>query len=121
MLESTWATIMKDHEKARRGSYRVNEIAWSEKVYRVASAESGEMGALAWRGGRKRRCTGISEKSPKTQLPSRGEATERPQAPTSLLRLCSLCLYVSTSDSSARHSLMSFFTSGRGGGSGGPP
>ena len=30
---------------ARWGSYRVNEIAWSEKVYRVASAESGEMGA----------------------------------------------------------------------------
>ena len=30
-----------------RGSYRVNEIAWSEKVYRVVSAESGEMGALA--------------------------------------------------------------------------
>ena len=28
-----------------RGSYRVNEIAWSEKVYRVASVESGEMGA----------------------------------------------------------------------------
>ena len=28
-----------------RGSYRVNEIAWSEKVYRVASAESGEMEA----------------------------------------------------------------------------
>ena len=23
-----------------RGSYRVNKIAWSEKVYRVASAES---------------------------------------------------------------------------------
>ena len=28
-----------------RGSYRVNEIAWSEKVCRVVSAESGEMGA----------------------------------------------------------------------------
>ena len=28
-----------------RGSYRVNEIAWSEKVYRVVSAESGEMEA----------------------------------------------------------------------------
>ena len=28
-----------------RGSYRVNKIAWSEKVYRVASAESGEMEA----------------------------------------------------------------------------
>ena len=28
-----------------RGSYRVNKIAWSEKVYRVVSAESGEMGA----------------------------------------------------------------------------
>ena len=53
-----------------RGSYRVNEIAWSEKVYRVVSAESGEMGARfgleGWR------CTGISEKSPKTLLPNRG-------------------------------------------------
>ena len=28
-----------------RGSYRVNEIAWSETVYRVVSVESGEMGA----------------------------------------------------------------------------
>ena len=28
-----------------RGSYRVNKIAWSEKVYRVVSVESGEMGA----------------------------------------------------------------------------
>ena len=28
-----------------RGSYRVNEIAWSEKVHRVVSAKSGEMGA----------------------------------------------------------------------------
>ena len=28
-----------------RGSYRVNKTAWSEKVYRVVSAESGEMGA----------------------------------------------------------------------------
>ena len=28
-----------------RGSYRVNKIAWSEKVYRVVSAKSGEMGA----------------------------------------------------------------------------
>ena len=28
-----------------RGSYRVNETAWSEKVHRVVSAESGEMGA----------------------------------------------------------------------------
>ena len=55
-----------------RGSYRVNEIAWSEKVYRVVSAESGEMGA-----GRKRWCTGISEKSPKTQLPNRGEVQSR--------------------------------------------
>ena len=46
-----------------RGSYRVNEIAWSE----IVSAKSGEMGrGLAWRGGRKRWCTGISEKSPKT-------------------------------------------------------
>ena len=31
-----------------RGSYRVNEIAWSEKVYRVVSAESGEMGLEGW-------------------------------------------------------------------------
>ena len=28
-----------------RGSCRVNEMAWSEKVYRVVSAESGEMEA----------------------------------------------------------------------------
>ena len=28
-----------------RGSYRVNKIAWSEKVYRVVSAKSGETGA----------------------------------------------------------------------------
>ena len=47
-----------------RGSYRVNEIAWSEKVYRVVSAKSGRWGrGLAWRGGWKRWCTGISEKS----------------------------------------------------------
>ena len=36
-----WADVM----SACRGSYRVNKIAWSEKVYRVASAKSGEMGA----------------------------------------------------------------------------
>ena len=79
-----------------RGSYRVNEIAWSEKVYRVVSAESGEMGArFGLEGGRKRWCTGISEKSPKTQLPNGAippaEATERPLlfdcASTSLHRL----------------------------------
>ena len=28
-----------------RGSYRVNKIAWSKKVYRVVSAKSGKMGA----------------------------------------------------------------------------
>ena len=33
-----------------RGSYRVNEIAWSEKVYRVASAERGDGGEV-WLGG----------------------------------------------------------------------
>ena len=44
-----------------RGSYRVNEIAWSEKVYRVVSAESGEMGARFGLKG-----------SPKTQLPNQG-------------------------------------------------
>ena len=73
-----------------RGSYRVNEIAWSEKVHRVVSAKSGEMGARFGLEGWPRWCAGISEKSPKTQLPNRGgwrcspvrEATERPQAPT---------------------------------------
>ena len=51
-----------------RGSYRVNEIAWSEKV--LASVESGRWGqGLAWRGGRKRWRTGI----PKT----RGQSPQR--------------------------------------------
>ena len=63
-----------------RGSYRVNEIAWSEKVYRVVSAESGEMGARFG-------LEGWPEKV--AQLSSRtegfGGATERPQAPTSFL------------------------------------
>ena len=54
--------------KPIESSYRVNEI---EKVYRVVSAESGEMGA---RFGLERwpEKVGIFEKSPKTQLPNRG-------------------------------------------------
>ena len=87
-----------------RGSYRVNEIAWSEKVYRVVSVESGEMGrGLAWRGGRKRWCTEIFEKFPKTQLPNRGGWRCNPasggyrEAPGShLLFDCASMLYVST-------------------------
>ena len=83
-----------------RGSYRVNEIAWSEKVYRAVSAESGEMGARFG-------LEGWPEKVVHRDLRSRtegvggaippAEATERPQAPTSFLTapLRSL-LYVST-------------------------
>ena len=109
-----------------RGSYRVNEIAWSEKVYRVVSAESGEMGARfgleGWpekvvrRDLRKvSRTEGVGGAVPPE------EATERPQAPTSLLTLSVLLRLYNVSDSSARHSLTSFFTSGRAGGLGGPP
>ena len=72
-----------------RGSYTVNEIAWSEKVYRVVSAESGEMEArfglegwpekVAHRDLRK-----VPENS--AAVPPE-EATERPQAPASFLIL----------------------------------
>ena len=93
-----------------RGSYRVNEIAWSEKVYRVVSAESGEMGrGLAWRGGRKRWCTGIFEKSPKTQLPNRGGWRCNPasggyrEAPGSHLLFDCASTCASTSLRSLRH------------------
>ena len=106
----------------RRGSYRANEIAWSEKVYRVVSAESGEMGArfgfggVAGKGGAQgSRTEGVGGAVPPE------EATERPQAPTSLLTLSVLLRLYNVSDSSACHSLTSFFTSGRAGGSGGPP
>ena len=61
-----------------RGSYRVNEIAWSEKVYRFVSAKSGEMGL---------------------EVQSRQRRTERLQAPTSVLTL-RVRLY-DVSDSSA--------------------
>ena len=90
-----------------RGSYTVNEIAWSEKVYRVVSAESGEMGArFGLEGWPEKVAAQGSPKSPR-KLCSRtegvggaippAEATERPQAPTSFLTvpLRSL-LYVST-------------------------
>ena len=86
-----------------RGSYRVNEIAWSEKVYRVVSGAGRWGRGLAWRGGRKRWCTGIFEKSPKTQLPNRGGWRCNPasggyrEAPGShLLFDCASILYVST-------------------------
>ena len=49
-----------------RGSYRVNKIAWSEKV-------QGSLRREVWLGGVAGKwCTGIFEKSPKTQLPNRG-------------------------------------------------
>ena len=96
-----------------RGSYRVNEIAWSEKVYRVVSR------GLAWRGGRKRWRAGISEKSPKNSAPeprglevqSRQQRLQRgPRLPPPFLMLSvPLRLY-----SSACHALMSSFTSVRG-------
>ena len=115
-----------------RGSYRVNKIAWSEKVYRVVGClrrergDGGEvwLGGVAGKGGAQG-----SSKSPR-KLSSRtagvggaippAEATERPQAPTSFLTV-PLRLYSTSRDSSARHSLTSFFASGRAGGSGGPP
>ena len=43
--------------KPIESSYRVNEIAWSEKVHRVVSAESGKIEArFGLEGGRKRWC-----------------------------------------------------------------
>ena len=98
-----------------RGSYRVNEIAWSEKVYRVASEVW--LGGVAGKGG--------SPKSPR-KLSSQAEGSpvsggyREAQAPTSLL-MFSVPLLLYISDSAGCHSLMSSFTSGRGGGSGGPP
>ena len=106
-----------------RGSYRVNKIAWSEKVYRVASAESGEMGArFDLEGWPEKVVHRDLRKVPENSAPeprglevqSRQRRLQRGPRLPPLLRLCSLCLYVSTSDSSARHSLMSFFASGRG-------
>ena len=98
-----------------RGSYRVNEIAWSEKVYRVVSAESGEMGArFGLEGWPEKVVRRDLRKVPENSAPEpRGvggaippaEATERPQAPTSFLTV-PLRLY-NVSDSSACHSLMS--------------
>ena len=97
-----------------RGSYRVNEIAWSEKVCEVW------LGGVAGKGGAQG-----SPKSPR-KLSSRtagvggaippAEATERPQAPTSFLTVplrVPLRLY-NVSDSSACHSLMSSSASGWG-------
>ena len=56
-----------------RGSYRVNKIAWSEKVYRVVSAESGEMGArFGLEGWPEKVVHRDLEKSAKTLLPNRG-------------------------------------------------
>ena len=102
----------------RESSYRVNEMAWSEKVYRVVSAKSGEMGARFG-------LEGWPEKVVHRDLqkvPGKLSSRTGPQAPTSLLML--LCLYVSTTsptaDSSACHSLMSSLSSGRSGGLGDP-
>ena len=109
-----------------RGSYRVNKIAWSEKVYRVVSAKSGEMGArFGLEGWPEKVVHRDLRKVPENSAPEpRGlevaippaEATERPQAPTSFLTV-PLRLYnvsYNVSDSSACHSLMSSFTSVRG-------
>ena len=81
-----------------RGSYRVNEIAWSEKVYRVVSAESGEMGArFGLEGWPEKVVHRIFEKSPKTLLPNRGSWRCNPasggyrEAPGSHLLFDSTC------------------------------
>ena len=74
--------------------HSVNKIAWSEKVYRVASAESGEMGArFGLEGWPEKVVYRDLRKSPKlfSQTVGAGgaapaEATERPQAPTSLFQ-----------------------------------
>ena len=71
-----------------RGSYRVNKIAWSETVYRVASTKSGEMGARfgleGWPEKVVRRDLQKVPEGAGGAVPP-VEATERPQAPTSLL------------------------------------
>ena len=87
-------------------------MAWSKKVYRVVSAESGEMG------GRKRWCTGISKKSPASKprrcSPARGGYREAPGshllfdcASTSLQRLQQLCHLRPSNFPTARTTLMS--------------
>ena len=76
------------------GSYRVNKIAWSEKVHRVASAKSGEMGArFGLEGWPEKWRTGIFEKlSFRAAGQSRQRRLQRgPRLP------CSLCLFYSTS------------------------
>ena len=113
-----------------RGSYRVNEIAWSEKVYRVVSAESGEMGArFGLEGWPEKVVHRDLRKVPENSAPEPrvggaippAEAAERPQAPTSLLMLSVPLRLYNVSDSSACHSLMSSSSSGRGGGLGDSP
>ena len=113
-----------------RGSYRVNKIAWSEKVYRVVSAESGEMGArFGLEGWPEKVVHRDLRKVPENSAPEpRGLEVQSGgyrEAPSShLLFDCastSLQRLYNVSDSSARHSLTSFFTSARAGGSGGPP
>ena len=102
-----------------RGSYRVNEIAWSEKVYRVVSAESGEMGARFGLEGWPEK---VVHRDLRKVLPNRGGWRCNPasggyrEAPTSFLTV-PLRLYnvsYNVSHSSACHSLMSSFTSVRG-------
>ena len=111
-----------------RGSYRVNEIAWSEKVYRVVSAESGEMGArFGLEGWPEKVVHRDLRKVPENSAPEPRGLGVHPasggyreaQAPTSFLTV-PLRLY-NVSDSSACHSLMSSSSSGRGGGLGDPP
>ena len=110
-----------------RGSYRVNEIAWSEKVYRVVSAERWGRG-LAWRPEKVvhrdlRKVPENSAPEPRgLEVQSRQRRLQRgPRLPPPFLTV-PLRLYVSTTSPTAPPAtLTSFFTSGRAGGSGGPP
>ena len=70
-----------------RGSYRVNKIAWSEKVCRVVSAESGEMGArFGLEGWPEKVVHRDLQKVPKNSAPE-PRGLEVQSAPTSLLML----------------------------------
>ena len=72
-----------------RGSYRVKKIAWSKKVYRVVSAESGEMGARFGLEGWPEKVVQGSPKSPQ-KFSSQTEAVlpeEGIEGPGSLLML----------------------------------
>ena len=91
-----------------RGSYRPG----AKRYTGLSPPRAGRWGrGLAWRGGRKRWCTGIFEKSPKTQLPNRGGWRCNPasggyrEAPGShlLFDCASMCLYISTASPTAPH------------------